>query len=445
MRPVKFVTDRVKKARQEARKNILAVCSSFIIIVILLGVCIFYLLRYGDTWLRESSLAAWELYGAGALIIISICVLSLLPAIIFFAFYIIRKESIVKEAQMELEHYEMAKGTLPSEIEDRFEEAQKPQRYGVPILLSNLAVSVGWFLFFFVKGPNIVFDLAEHGDISIIFSNLVVADPVVFGFLGAFCYSLQMLMRRFFSGDINPSVFMHIGIRTWIVLVITVVIGAIWTWTGRTEDEPAPAALLAISFIIGIIPSVGFDLIKKAASPLSSGFGNPFSNGSLDIIPGVNIWRQARLAEENIDSIPSLATCDVVSLIANTRLGVRKIIHWVDQAILIVHIGEDNFDKFLQAGICSATALEAAYAGQLSEDEINSFKNSCQDKPVTYLGCKGVTYVPKTPDDLARSIEPDKDWGPRLRNLVIAICDDVNYQRLWGILHGTSNAIESNK
>jgi hypothetical protein len=303
-RPVKFVVEKT-------REHWIAVYSSFTIILVLWAICGFYLWRYGDTWIKDSEMGAWEIYSVGALIIIAITVLSLLPGIIFFAFRIVRKNSILREAEMELEHYEMAKGTLQDEIKERFNEAQRPGRYGVPILVSNLAVTVGWFLFFFVKGPNIVFDLAERGDVSIIFSRLTVADPVVFGFLGAFCYSLQSLMRRFFSGDIKPLVFMHIGIRTWIVLMITVVIGVIWTWTGREANEPTPAALVAVSFVIGIVPSVGFDIIKKAAGPFDGKTGNPFSNGSLDIIPGMNIWRQARLAEENIDSVTSLATCDV--------------------------------------------------------------------------------------------------------------------------------------
>lgn len=402
------------------------------------GIGLWYITKFAESWAIRSDREPWEIITAGSILLIIITILSLMPVIVFLAYHLFRRKLVLMQAEWELQHYQMEYGTLMNEIKDRFNAAQEVGNYRVPILLATLAMTVGWYLFFFGNGPDVVWKLAS-GNISILFSRLAEADPVVFGFLGAFCYSLQMMMRRFFAGDIKPSVFMHIGIRTWIVIVLTMAIGAIWTWSGRATGIGAPGALLALSFITGVIPSVGFDVIKKAATPFGIKVGMPFSSGSLDKIPGINIWRQSRLSEEDIDSIPSLAKCDVVALIANTRLGVRRVLHWVDQAILVVHIGESNFGKFLEAGICSATALEAAYAGQLQKNERTTLEEDWKKGQLTtYMGRGGITNVPETPVGLAKSLGQDNEWEHRLRSLMIAICDDVNYQRLWGILHGTT-------
>ena len=50
------------------------------------------------------------------------------------------------------------------------------------------------------------------------------ADIVAYGFLGAYLFDIQMLMRRFFQSDLKPSAYASAVLRVVVVLIIVVVI-----------------------------------------------------------------------------------------------------------------------------------------------------------------------------------------------------------------------------
>ncbi len=435
MKRVEAARKLIGQVQEQAKRYWLHIAYSLAVSAIVWAIGIGILVPYAKTWAQEAGVGEWEITVTMLIILIVITVLSNLPLLIFLAFDGFRKKSVLNQAKSELRHYHM--GYLVREMASRFNAAHALQNYKVPIPIATLAMTVGWGLFFFSEGAEVVPQLST-GRISILFFRLAYADPVVLGFLGAFFFSLQMMLRRFFTGDIRPSVFMHIGVRTWLVIVLTIALGAIWTWPGRVDGALAPRWLLAVSFVGGVFPNVLFDFIRRAAAPLGQKAHMLSITGSLDRIRGLNVWRQARLAEEGIDSLESLATSDVVGLIANTRLGTMCLLHWVDQALLAVHGGESNLERFFQAGICTATAFECVYAGQLKENEREELeKDRGEGKLRTYMGRRGLTSVPEAPSGLAESLGNEDGWAERLRNIVIAICDDVNYQRLWAIRHGS--------
>jgi hypothetical protein len=80
----------------------------------------------------------------------------------------------------------------------------------------------------------------------------------------------------------------------------------------------------------------------------------------LSDLDGLTVWHEARLAEEDIENIPNMATTDLVELFITTRFPPERIIDWVDQAILYTQLGAQNkeFRDVLRLhGIRTATSF----------------------------------------------------------------------------------------
>jgi hypothetical protein len=58
----------------------------------------------------------------------------------------------------------------------------------------------------------------------------------------------------------------------------------------------------------------------------------------LNQLDGMNIWYEAQLAEENIDDMQNLTTANFVDVVLHTRVPVGRLVDWVDQAFLFLHL-----------------------------------------------------------------------------------------------------------
>lgn len=422
-----------------------------VILVILWVVGLLFAWQPLEAW---ATLSKWTTMMTMCLVLGMITLLSLLPVAVYAAFDRREKLHARRHIVFELKHYKLY-NDLGKEVGTRFDDLYNDKSYRVPVPLATLALVVGWVLFFFSEGAGPVANLAGSGNISDLFVNLKNAHPVVFGFLGAFFFSLRMLFQRYVTTDLKASVFMHIAVRIWVVMILTLVLSVVWYALPALESYgyQGSLTLLAVCFIAGISPDVALNLIERV---VRAGFGKlgprAYAHVPLAKIRGLNLWHQARLAEEGIDSVQNLAMGDIVGLIVNTRLGLMRLLHWIDQAILIVHVGVENLEKFNKAGIHTATDFEAVYVGQLAEDEQMKFRER-EVELESYMGRKGLSYVPEVPQELLKSLreaeleergrnglikasEKEEGLKERVRNMMIAICDDVNYQRLWKIRHG---------
>jgi hypothetical protein len=364
------------------------------------------------------------------LILGMITAFSLFPAAIYAAFTWREKERARLRTVSEVRHYSM-QAVLEKDVNTCFDTIYDPETYKMPVPLATLAMQIGWVLFFFSEGVAPITQLVQSGRFLDLLVNLENAHPVVFGFLGAYFFSLQMLFQRYLTTDLKASVFMHIAVRIWSVMILTLILSVVWNAIAVTEtggDQVRPA-LLAISFIAGIAPDVALDLIKRAAR---TGFGKlqslTYRHISLSKIQGLNLWHQARLSEEGIDSVQNLAMSDIVGLIVNTRLGLIRLLHWVDQALLYIHVGND-IEKFFKAGIHTATDFEFVYMG-LPQGEQTKLKHQREEELKKKIELDKGKYVPAVPPILAITLGDSNGLKERIRNEMIAICNDENFQRL---------------
>jgi hypothetical protein len=137
--------------------------------------------------------------------------------------------------------------------------------------------------------------------------------------------------------------------------------------------------LLVIAFIVGVLPEtfllrlqelartfVGQKIVgKKGQSlvPLTYEL-HPLTN-----LEGIDIYDRARLTDEGVTNIEGLAHHDFVDLLMKTRIPVPRLIDWVDQAILYLHVSgnsgsgdnSDALERLRSYGIRTATDLEETY------------------------------------------------------------------------------------
>jgi hypothetical protein len=91
--------------------------------------------------------------------------------------------------------------------------------------------------------------------------------------------------------------------------------------------------------LIGFFPQLGLQALRSlVALPLRSFVPTLRSPFPLSALDGMNIWYESRLLEEGIEDIQNLATANVVDVMLRTRIPVDRLVDWIDQAHLYLHL-----------------------------------------------------------------------------------------------------------
>ena len=224
-------------------------------------------------------------------------------------------------------------GMKPGHYRERFESVYaggttRAARAGGPPggTLMTIVLFVGWWLVFWPR-PQAASQVAAIPFLELNESWLT------FGFLGAYIYTLLVFFRRFVTDDLKPNVFVATTKR------VIVMIGVVWAlaqvqWLVDALDRVNLGEVVA--FFIGMYPDVGILGIESLARQvLRTGFKTRYP---LSQIRGLTRLDYDRLKEENIDNVQHLATADIVDLLLKTRYPPERIVDWIDQALLQVHL-----------------------------------------------------------------------------------------------------------
>jgi len=222
-----------------------------------------------------------------------------------------------------------------------------------PVLLATALVSIGWVL---VVQPELfrsTYDLL--GGSPITGQPEVAFEALVYGFLGAYWFILQDLVRRYFRQDLKTAAYLSASTR---IVVVILVVSAL----SLLQAEPA-TPLPVVAFLIGIFPQLGVQLLKAG---VSKGLGRMIPaltpDHPLTDLEGMTLWDQARLLEEGVEDTHALATANLVDLMLGTRLPLHRLIDWLDQALLFLHVPETRGQRYPREelrglGIRTATDL----------------------------------------------------------------------------------------
>jgi hypothetical protein len=228
-----------------------------------------------------------------------------------------------------------------------------------PVIMATILFSVAWVI---VVMPSPLFELTLFGRAPAgAESPVIPLGTLRFGFLGAYFYAVQMLIRRYFQNDLKASAYHNATMRIVTVALLT------WTVDLLIGDQPYEVRW-SLAFVIGVFPDVGWKALQTAIKlPLRAlvpSLRQPYPLSDLD---GLNVWYEARLLEEGIEDMQNLATCNLVDVMLNTRIPVERLVDWIDQSILYLHLGKpvegagNPRDQLRRYGIRTATDLEDAF------------------------------------------------------------------------------------
>jgi len=309
-----------------------------------------------------------------------IAVASLLPVLLFFLFDRFQLNTLRNRLYRDLFRLDRDL-TTRSEIDTKYgsqiREAYGPEDEGRgrlargtrwPVLVCAFVVTIGWLAAFTPVGEI---------DPALLQKPLFpVRSALTFGFLGAYFFGLQLIARRYARGDLKPKAYSYIMIRVLIVVVLSLVLEIL------SSDSKV---VLVTAFLIGIVPDEFFTLVKESFRGQTISRLTPESEKHpLTRLEGIDLYDRARLEQEGIVNVESFAHHDLINLVLETQIPVPRLVDWMDQAILYLHVIQMNTDdgnqpareKLREYGIRTATDLLACWhaAGDRNEMELEQFK-----------------------------------------------------------------------
>lgn len=210
-----------------------------------------------------------------------------------------------------------------------------------PILVATLVITVGWMLTLLPAGPPQP-DNMQPGQLLDFF--MPPRSAVVFGFLGAYFFVLNTVLHRYVRADLKPKAYSSITVRILIVFILSWVVGL---------ELGTSTFALTLTFLIGVFPESALTLIRESIRNQTGLFGRPVGLiGSrprerypLTELEELDVYDRARLLDEGVTNIEGLAHHDLIDLMLETRISVPRLVDWVDQAILYLHVEFDNGNR----------------------------------------------------------------------------------------------------
>src|SRR6266540_3685387 len=203
-----------------------------------------------------------------------------------------------------------------------------------PVLVTTLLLGIGWALVVqpeFLRNFELIHRLSGQPQVPY--------KALQFGFLGAYWFILQDLIRRYYRDDLKTGAYISAVARIVIVTLVVTTVGLIPFGSSRQQQ--------IFAFFIGIFPQIGIQALKAA---LTKSFGGLVPTIKTDYplsdLDGLSIWDQARLLEEGIEDMQNLATANLVDVMLRTRVPISRLVDWLDQAFLCLHMPNTPKDPY---------------------------------------------------------------------------------------------------
>jgi hypothetical protein len=107
----------------------------------------------------------------------------------------------------------------------------------------------------------------------------------------------------------------------------------------------------------------GLQLLRAATTPVARKVFPANPRHGLDQLDGMTLWYESRFLEEGVDDLQTLSTASLVELMLRVRVPVQRLTDWIDQAVLVLHLGHDKalLKNVRKIGIRSACDLQDAW------------------------------------------------------------------------------------
>jgi hypothetical protein len=223
-----------------------------------------------------------------------------------------------------------------------------------PVLLASLLLTIGWTV---AINPELFRTLSLTA-LPVSGRPELPAEALRFGFVGAYWFILQDLIRRYFRDDLKTSAYVSVSARIIVVVVLVATMSLL-------PMPPQQQAVLA--FLVGVFPQLGVQMLKTGVGKLGKRMlQNLERRYPLSELDGLSVWDEARLAEEGIEDLQGLTTANLVDVLLHTRVPIARLVDWLDQAFLYLRLPDGEPGKAVRGrlrslGIRGATDLERVW------------------------------------------------------------------------------------
>jgi len=121
-----------------------------------------------------------------------------------------------------------------------------------PVLFATILFCLGWVLILnpeFYRGAH----LFDHLSLS---AGPKLPSALKFGFLGAYSFILQDLIRRYFRDDLKTGAYISAAVRMVFVALVVTAVDLIWP-VGLSNEN-------VFAFLVGFFPQVGPQALQAA-------------------------------------------------------------------------------------------------------------------------------------------------------------------------------------
>jgi hypothetical protein len=227
---------------------------------------------------------------------------------------------------------------------------------------------------------------------------------------------LNTCLRRYARNDLRPKAYSAITVRVITVVVLACLLQAI---VESPDSFAYDATVLPLAFVIGVLPETAMVLLRDTLRHygLSEDRRKLEEQLPLTDLEGLDLYDRTRLIDEGVPNIEALAHHDLVDLLLETRIPAGRLVDWLDQAILHLHL-IDSTKEHDRAGERVRSNLRAL--GIRSATDLLAAKQKCAHREAL-IGA------------FARRDGSPTAAGSRLELLTAAICDDewISHVRTW--------------
>lgn len=183
-----------------------------------------------------------------------------------------------------------------------------------------------------------------------------------FAVLGAFTFNTGLLVRRAFMADFTKNVMWACLNRLVISVGFSILLYALpSTWLqGHFKLGHS------LSFAVAFFPQVFFTFLRKRVRK-SLGGEDTATELEIQLIQGIDVWKEERLEEEGLESVQNMATADIFGLLPKVHYPLRTIVDWMDQAIFLQRFPY-AYKKMQEAGYPASAIRMGAIGNQIHPD-----------------------------------------------------------------------------
>ena len=159
-----------------------------------------------------------------------------------------------------------------------------------------------------------------------------------FAYLGWFIWAVSNIFSRMVSLEIVPATYYNILAR----LVIAVVVALLLGFLPITIFQKSITADIA-GFLAGFCPDTMLSFITSLLRKTLLDRDKELGSFPLQLVQGINGFRQLRLAEMGLENCLTLAKANPIELYLQTNLTLSELVDWIGQAQLALLVGEAHY------------------------------------------------------------------------------------------------------